>query len=122
MIELETRTVEEAGIMPIYNKLVRDYIPAVIEWAGKTCTTRRLEESEYIEELKKKSQEELTEYLQAADNESALEELADLLEVMHVLAKCHGADIEVVERIREKKAEERGGFGERIFLVEVRDA
>lgn len=122
MIELETRTVEEAGIMPIYNKLVRDYIPAVIERAGKTYTTRRLEESEYIEELKKKSQEELTEYLQAADNESALEELADLLEVIRALSKCHGADIEEVERIREKKAEERGGFGERIFLVEVRDA
>ncbi|WP_129729154.1 nucleoside triphosphate pyrophosphohydrolase [Ectobacillus funiculus] len=108
--------------MPIYNKLVRDHIPAVIERAGKTCTTRRLEKSEYIQELKKKSQEELTEYLQASDDESALEELADLLEVIHALAKCHGADIEEVERIRERKAEERGGFGERIFLVEVQDA
>lgn len=108
--------------MPIYNKLVRDRIPEVIERAGKTCTTRRLEEIEYIQELKKKSQEELTEYLQASDDESALEELADLLEVMHALAKCHGADIEEVERIRKRKAAERGGFGERIFLVEVQDA
>lgn len=113
---------EGEKIMPIYNKLVRDYIPAVIEQAGKTCITRRLEESEYIQELKKKSQEELTEYLQASGDESALEELADLLEVMHALAKYHGADIEEVERIRKRKAEGRGGFAERIFLVEVQDA
>ncbi|MCP8970843.1 nucleoside triphosphate pyrophosphohydrolase [Ectobacillus ponti] len=108
--------------MPIYNKLVRDHIPQVIAKDGKTCTTRILGDKEYIQELKKKSQEELTEYLQAADDSSALEELADLLEILHALAKCHGADVEEVERIRQRKAEERGGFAEKIFLIEVKDA
>lgn len=36
--------------MPIYNKLVRDRIPEIIENNGKTFTTRILDKKEYIEE------------------------------------------------------------------------
>ncbi|MBY6273494.1 MAG: phosphoribosyl-ATP pyrophosphohydrolase [Caldibacillus debilis] len=107
--------------MPVYNKLVRDRIPEIIQADGKTFTTRVLEEKEYREELRKKAQEELQEYMNASDDETALEELADLLEIMHALAKCHGASIERVEQIRAEKAEKRGGFKEKIFLVEVHD-
>ncbi|MEB3751849.1 nucleoside triphosphate pyrophosphohydrolase [Geobacillus icigianus] len=107
--------------MPIYNKLVRDRIPAIIEQAGKTFTTRILDAEEYRKELQKKAFEELEEYVQSATDESALEELADVLEIIHALAACHGASIEQVEQIRAKKAEERGGFREKIFLVEVHD-
>lgn len=49
--------------MPTYNKLVRDRIPEIIENNGKTFTTRILDEKEYIEEVSKKTQEELAEYL-----------------------------------------------------------
>ncbi len=45
--------------MPVYNKLVRDRIPEIIEKTGKRFTTRILSEKEYIEELRKKSYEEL---------------------------------------------------------------
>ncbi|ARA99447.1 MULTISPECIES: nucleoside triphosphate pyrophosphohydrolase [Geobacillus] len=107
--------------MPVYNKLVRDRIPAIIEQAGKTFTTRILNEEEYKKELQKKAFEELEEYVQAMTDEAAIEELADVLEIVHALAACHGASIEQVEQIRVKKAEERGGFREKIFLVEVRD-
>jgi len=107
--------------MPIYNKLVRDRIPAIIEQAGKTFTTRILDEEEYKKELQKKAFEELKEYVQAMTDEAALEELADVLEIVHALAACHDASIEQVEQIRMKKAEERGGFREKIFLVEVHD-
>ena len=107
--------------MPIYNKLVRDGIPAIVEQAGKTFTTRILDEEEYRRELRKKAFEELEEYIQAATDETALEELADVLEIIHALAECHGASIEQVEQIRVKKAEERGGYRQKIFLVEVHD-
>ncbi|MDQ0216130.1 putative house-cleaning noncanonical NTP pyrophosphatase (MazG superfamily) [Oikeobacillus pervagus] len=40
--------------MPIYNKLVRDYIPEIIQRQGKVCKTRILNKEEYITELKKK--------------------------------------------------------------------
>jgi predicted house-cleaning noncanonical NTP pyrophosphatase (MazG superfamily) len=107
--------------MPIYNKLVRDRIPEIIEKAGKTFTSRILTQDEYIEALRKKSHEELDEYMNATDTDSALEELADLLEIIHALAEAHGSTAEEVEKIRAKKAEERGGFKGKIFLIEVED-
>ncbi|MED5072667.1 nucleoside triphosphate pyrophosphohydrolase [Anoxybacillus geothermalis] len=107
--------------MMIYNKLVRDRIPTIIEQSGKTFTTRILDDEEYRKELQKKAFEELEEYVQAETDEAALEELADVLEIIHALAECHGASIEQVEQIRAKKAEKRGGFREKIFLIEVHD-
>jgi len=107
--------------MPVYNKLVRDKIPQIIEAAGKTFTTRTLDEEEYRRELRQKAFEELEEYMNAKDDAAALEELADLLEIVHALAECHGANIEKVEAIRAEKAEKRGGFREKIFLIEVHD-
>jgi predicted house-cleaning noncanonical NTP pyrophosphatase (MazG superfamily) len=107
--------------MPIYNKLVRDRIPDVIESTGKRFSTRILNNNEYITELKKKSSEELEEYVKTESNEDAIEELADLLEVIHALAEVHGVSIEKVEEVRKMKAEKRGGFKEKIFLIEVED-
>lgn len=107
--------------MPTYNKLVRDRIPEIIERSGKKYTTRVLDQTEYIKELKKKSFEELEEYTNAENDEEALEELADLLEIIHALAETHGASIQKVEELRKKKAEERGEFKGKIFLIEVED-
>lgn len=107
--------------MPIYNKLVRDRIPEVITSTGKKFTTRILANEEYIKELKNKSFEELNEYINAENDSDAIEELADLLEIIHALADCHGGTIEKVEEVRQKKAEKRGGFKEKIFLIEVED-
>lgn len=107
--------------MPVYNKLVRDRIPEIIESAGKQFSTRILSDEEYINELKKKSFEELEEYVNTTNNEDAIEELADLLEIIHALAEYHGASFEKVEEVRKRKAEKRGGFKEKIFLIEVED-
>lgn len=107
--------------MPIYNKLVRDRIPEIIAAGGKKFTTRVLPNEEYISELKNKSFEELNEYVNAQNDTDAIEELADLLEIIHALAECHGASIDTVEEVRQKKAEKRGGFKEKIFLIEVED-
>lgn len=107
--------------MPTYNKLVRDRIPEIIEKTGKKYSTRILYDNEYIKELKKKSFEELQEYVETNNNEDAIEELADVLEIIHALAEYHGASIEEVEEIRKQKAEKRGGFKEKIFLIEVED-
>ncbi|MCM3618438.1 nucleoside triphosphate pyrophosphohydrolase [Sutcliffiella horikoshii] len=107
--------------MPKYNKLVRDKIPEIIELTGKKYTTRILSEEEYINELKNKSFEELEEYRNAVTKEEALEELADLMEVIHAFAKYHNTILNEVEELRQKKAEKRGAFEERIFLIEVED-
>lgn len=107
--------------MPIYNKLVRDLIPQIIEKDGKTCVTHILYESQYIAEVNKKMHEELAEYEEANSAEEAVEELSDLLELIHAAATYHGVTIDELETVRAEKAKARGGFNERIYLVEVQD-
>ncbi|HGG0587277.1 MULTISPECIES: nucleoside triphosphate pyrophosphohydrolase [Bacillus] len=98
--------------MPTYNKLIRNKITQIIKSNGKTPTTRILPEEEYIKELCNKTQEELTEYLEATAKEHKLEELSDLLELINALAEHEGTTLEEINSIRKKKAEERGGFSD----------
>ena len=83
--------------MPIYNKLVRDRIPHIIMENGKRAKVSILTEKNYFDELRKKVKEELDEYLSAETNEAALEELADLLEIMNGLVQLHSSSMEEVE-------------------------
>lgn len=107
--------------MPVYNKLVRDHIPEIIESTGQKAVIQILDSDEYINELKKKAFEELEEYINAKNDKEALEELADILEIVHALADYHGAFFETLEEMRIEKAIKRGAFKERIFLKEVLD-
>lgn len=95
-----------------YNKLVRDLIPDIIEKDGKQYQIRTLSDAAYQQELIRKLQEEVSEFTEAQN----LEELADILEVIHALTELLGADKATVEEIRIKKAVERGGFEKRVFL------
>lgn len=107
--------------MQIYNKLVRDRIPEIIQETGKQFSTRILTNEEYIKEIQKKSFEELKEYINTRNNDEAIEELADLLEIIHALADIHGTSIEKIDEVRKQKRNKRGGFEEKIFLIEVED-
>ncbi|SDT09894.1 Predicted house-cleaning noncanonical NTP pyrophosphatase, all-alpha NTP-PPase (MazG) superfamily [Paenibacillaceae bacterium GAS479] len=107
--------------MPTYNKLVRDLIPNIIQSTGKEFRTRILDEQEYTVELNRKLKEESEEYFAVKNSEEALEELADILEVIRALADAHGSNWDQLEALREKKAEERGGFRDRVYLIDVDD-
>ncbi|WP_298209244.1 nucleoside triphosphate pyrophosphohydrolase [Ferrimicrobium sp.] len=96
-------------------KLVRDRIPAIIDASGKRAVTRVLSESEMTLALSRKLQEETSEYL---DN-PCLEELGDILEVIHALLGSHHATWDQLEAVRAAKRETRGGFDERILLIRV---
>ena len=99
----------------IYNKLVRDKIPEIIEVSGKTCETEILSADAYLQMLDKKLDEELAEYHQ----ELNIEELADLLEVLYATAKARGYSIEELEHVRVEKQKARGGFDKKILLISV---
>lgn len=107
--------------MPIYNKLVRDHILDIIEKSGKKSTSSLLTDEEYIVEINKKMHEELAEFEAATTNEDAIEELADLLELIHAAAAVYDTSFEELEKVREDKMMKRGGFDERIFLIDVED-
>ena len=98
-----------------YNKLVRDRIPEIIESSGKTCLTEILSPEEYLRMLDAKLDEELAEY----HKDQNIEELADLLEVIHAAAIARGHTLEDLEQIRAEKAAKRGTFEKRILLKEV---
>ena len=99
----------------IYNKLVRDRIPEIIEKNGKRCICETLLQDQFIAMLDAKLDEELAEYQQS----KSLEELADLLEVMGAVIRARGYTWDQLTDIRKKKKEERGGFEKRILLKEV---
>lgn len=107
--------------MPVYNKLVRDFIPQVIEEDGKTCVTKVLEPSEHLGEIKLKMQEEALEFKEAAVQQDAVEELADILELVHAALHVYGVSYEELEQVRIKKKDKRGGFSQGIYLIEVED-
>ena len=99
----------------VYNKLVRDRIPEIIEKSGKKCICETLSKEKYIAMLDAKLSEELAEYQES----KSLEELADLLEVMGAVVKARGYTWDQLTAIRKKKLEDRGGFEKRILLKEV---
>ena len=59
----------------VYNKLVRDRIPEIIEASGKTCKTEILPDDEYLKMIDAKLDEELAEY----HKDQNIEELADCI-------------------------------------------
>ena len=102
----------------VYNKLVRDRIPEIIASTGDKYKIRTLSDAEYIEMLDAKLDEELKEY----HEDKNIEELADILEVLYAVAKARGYSKEELEETRLKKREKRGGFDNKILLIEtVRD-
>lgn len=99
----------------VYNKLVRDKIPEIIEKNGQGCKYRILDDKEYIEMLEKKLFEELSEYLE----DKSKGELADLMEVILSVMAARGYSYSEIEDIRLQKREERGGFDKKIMLEET---
>lgn len=98
-----------------YNKLVRDNIPDIIKKNGAVPASRILDDAEFAAALNQKLIEETEEYL--SSNE--IEELADIYEVMLAILHNRGISMEEFERIRNQKAEERGGFKKKVFLISV---
>ena len=99
----------------IYNKLVRDRIPEIIEASGKSCKTEILSDEKYLEMIDAKLDEELAEY----HMDQNIEELADLLEVIRAATLARGYTLDELEAIRATKAEKRGGFEKKILLIET---
>jgi predicted house-cleaning noncanonical NTP pyrophosphatase (MazG superfamily) len=93
-------------------KLVRDKIPQIIRSKGVEPVIYTASSEEYDTRLRDKLREEVEEFI-ASDSDP--EELADVLEVLYALAERTGTDRQQLEKLRRTKAEERGGFADRII-------
>ena len=103
-------------MVQIFNKLVRDNIPNIIENNGEKAITRILSDKEYRVELYKKLLEESQEVINSQDTEDILEELADVLEVLKSIAELENRNLDDIIEIENQKRLKRGGFSKKIFL------
>ena len=99
----------------MYNKLVRDLIPKVIESTGSMGVVHVAEELEYEESLLDKLLEESAEFVE----EPCEEEIADILEVIDALISFYGYSHESIIKKKYEKALSRGRFDDRIILEKV---
>ena len=103
----------------MYQKLVRDNIPAIIEKNGEACVTRKLTDKEYEDALAEKLQEEVKELLEVytAKERSVLDCAEEMAEVMYAMGKICAVSKREIEQVRSQKASEKGTFSKKIFLV-----
>ena len=100
----------------IYNKLVRDKIPVNIDRIkGRQSNWRTMNDDEYIKELNRKLLEESHEFIEEND----IEELADVIEVIESIMKIKNITWEEVKNIQEIKRNKKGGFNDKIYLIDV---
>ena len=100
--------------MTVYNKVIRDKIPEIIQKDGHSCNVKTLSDEQFLVEIEKKLSEEVTEY----QNDKNPEELADILEVINRIAELKGISKEKLEDIRLKKNKDRGSFKNNLFLID----
>jgi len=103
--------------MTVYNKLVRDKIPKILEQKNKEFIAFKAADVDYFPYLKKKLVEEVKEFLDAP----SLKELADVQEVVNAILKEMDYVQADLRRERALKIEERGAFEDRWILGEVKD-
>ena len=102
----------------VYDKLVRDKIPEIIEANGEKPIIRILSD-EYWEYLLKKDQEELEEVREASSLIKKKKELADKLELIRTMAIYNGFSLEDILEEANQKEQKNGGFSKRILLEKV---
>lgn len=98
--------------MKVYDKLVRDRIPEIIESSGSRCDIEVVSDDVVLEYLYKKLGEEVSELLEDRN----LDEIADVMEVLFAIGKKYGySENEVLGR-RNDKRNARGGFEDNLIL------
>ncbi len=103
----------------VYNKLIRDKIPEVIERAGKEFKTRVLNDEEYIEKVLEKINEETQELIEAKGREEIINEIADVYEVIEALMAVKNISADEVKFTKKSKCDKSGAFKEKLLLIEV---
>lgn len=98
--------------MKVYDKLVRDKIPHIIEASGNKCEIEKVSDEVALEYLYKKLGEEVNELLE----DKNLDEIADVMEVLFAIGKKYGYSEDDVLCRRNEKREARGGFDDNLVL------
>lgn len=102
----------------LQNKLWRDKANEMMEQNhGSIIHWRRLDDSEFNEQLRLKLLEEADEVRLAKSKEDLIGELADVFEVLDNLCKLNNISKDEVVAAQAIKIAQRGGFGERKYVT-----
>ena len=103
------------------SKLIRDKIPEIMIAKKQKPKIKIIKnDSEYIETLHKKLSEEVNEFIEAStknNDTEAIEEIADILEVIEAICEHKKYSHDLIQASKLKKKQERGGFEKRILLI-----
>ena len=58
--------------------------------------------------------------MKTTNETDAIEEMADVLELLHAALKVYGKSFEELDEVRMKKKEKRGGFDKGLYLIDVK--
>ena len=102
-----------------FNKLVRDKVPSTIERGGEVVSKARLLGEHLLRALREKLIEEVFEVLDAIDQESIVDELADVIEIVdEIISQLGVSRAELLQR-QDQKRERSGGFKDGLVLLET---
>lgn len=98
-----------------HSKLVRDNLPAIIMEQGGMPVLEQLDQAAFKHELKKKLNELAGEVYQ----EGRVDDLVEIVELVYTLANAVGVNESQLNELRRQKLVERGGYKQRLLLVET---
>ena len=98
--------------MKVYDKLIRDRIPEIIEASDSKCEVEVVSDKVALEYLYKKLGEEVEELL----SDKNLDEIADVMEVLFAIGKKYGYSVDEFLGRRSEKRDTRGGFENNLIL------
>lgn len=101
------------------DKLIRDKIPDFLNSRDIQFSKRVMEQDEFIQRLKNKLMEESKEVVDASSQDELVEEIADVLEVLHTLLKVNNLTLKNAEQKRIEKHKKSGGFENRFYNAYV---
>lgn len=100
----------------VYDKLIRDHVPAIMDGKRVRYQIHALDEGRYRLELFRKVQEEAVEITGDLSRERLIEEMCDLRAVLEAICELEGIERFELDEAFLQNMTKKGGFRDRIFL------
>ena len=107
--------------MKVYNKLVRDKVPQIIQNEGKVVYYSMLDGDNLRKMLKIKLIEESREVSKSMTKEEMINKLADVSEVIEAIYEAFDITDADVDIIKHKKMQEKGAYKSGAYLMCVEE-
>lgn len=104
-----------------FNKLVRDKVPSNIQRGGEVVSKTHLSGERLLRALREKLVEEAFETLDAIDQDSIVDELADVIEIVDGILHQLCVSREKLQQRQDQKRNKAGGFKDGIVLLDTRN-